>query len=318
MSSPNKSSRQVLCFQDLLNIEGSRSSQRNSRHHHGQNDDDSEDDGQNAVATAFFELANAEAISYRISPALEIVIHQDVSACGQHTGGIVWETSYLLLNYLRATGHSCQRLLEVGAGCGLVGLGCHKMGTKLATKEVIITETNEVMKNLTENWRRNYPSSSKETSGTDDVDDDDDDNNNKESSDPKLRICELDWTRYREDCKKVKIKKHSVDTIVGTDVVFATSLVEPLLQTMRYLAHDDTVAYLCLQERCKDSHKLLLDKAGSYDFKIEDISEEYAALPECKWGKDLECCLLKFTIENKSETTKKARKGKRKRSKESD
>ncbi|KAL3933292.1 MAG: hypothetical protein SGBAC_010460 [Bacillariaceae sp.] len=308
MPSTNTRSGQVLCFQDVLNVKDSNTSSPSHYHGRQDNDDDDDDDDQ-VTANAFFELANAKAISYRISPSCEIVIHQDVSACGQHTGGIVWETSYLLLNYLKATGHSCQRLLEVGAGCGLVGLGCHKMGT-IATKEVIITETKDVMKNLTKNWKRNYD---------DDEDDDDNDNDNDNDNEkpvPNLRICELDWTIYREDCKMAKIKKHSVDTIVGTDVVFATSLVEPLLQTMRYLAHDETVGYLCLQERCKDSHQLLLKEASTYDFKIEDISEEYAALPECKWGTDLECCLLKFTIEEKKETKKKAREGKRKRSKE--
>ena len=85
---------------------------------------------------------------------------------------------------------------------------------------------------------------------------------------------------------------------------------------MRYLAHDETVGYLCLQERCKDSHRLLFDKAATYDFKIEDISDEYAALPECAWGKELECCLLMFTIDKK--VAKKTRKGKRKRSKDTD
>lgn len=300
MSSPKSNAGKVLCFQDVLDLDNdSKGCTRKSGQYQHQKDDEDE----HAVANAFFELANAEAISYRISPSCEIVIRQDVSACGQHTGGIVWESSYLLLNYLRATGHSCKRLLEVGAGCGLVGLGCHKMD--IAAKEVIITETHEVMENLTDNWKLNYPTSDEETSS-----------GNKNERSPKLRICEVDWTKHIEDCNKAKIKKHSVDTIVGTDVVFATSLVEPLLQTMRYLAHDKTVGYLCLQERCKDSHKLLLGKASCYDFKIEDISEEYSSLPACSWGKDLECCLLKLTMHKKAGD--RARKGKRKRSKDVD
>eukprot|EP00980_Cylindrotheca_fusiformis_P027440 scaffold20461_cov117-Cylindrotheca_fusiformis.AAC.3 len=284
-----------LCFQDVLGRFTSK---------HNNEDIDDDDDEANVVANAFFELANAPMVSYRISASCEIHIQQDVSACGHHTGGIVWETSYLLLNFLRATNISenacCNRLLEVGAGCGLVGLGCHKSGSRLIAKEVIITETHDVMPNLLDNWKRNYPCQK------------DDRRSSSETS--TLQLCELDWNNYRDDCKKANIKKHSIDIIVGTDVVFAVGLVEPLIKTMRYLAHEKTIAYLCLQERCKDSHELLLEKAREHDFHIQDISDEYAAIPECQWGKDLECCLLKFTVV----TNKQQRKKKRKRSKQTD
>jgi hypothetical protein len=258
-----------LCFQDVLT---------DSLKYQDDAYADDNNGEENVIANAFFDLANAPMICYRIAPSCEINIQQDVSACGEHTGGIVWETSYLLLDFLRATGHSCQRLLEVGAGCGLVGLGCHKSGD--LAKEVIITETQPVMDNLIANWERNYPSK-------------------EDRKDPSLRICELDWNTHRQDCNRAEIRKHSVDTIVGTDVVFATSLVEPLLKTMRYLAHDETVAYLCLQERCKDAHQLLLEKAKDHDFDIQDISENFAALSNCKWGKDLDCRLLKLTVAKK-------------------
>ena len=37
------------------------------------------------------------------------------------------------------------------------------------------------------------------------------------------------------------------DVIVGTDVVFAKRLVEPLLQTIHFVSDKDTVVWLCLQ-----------------------------------------------------------------------
>jgi hypothetical protein len=258
-------SKQTLCFQDVL-----------------RNTSNDEEDG---IANCFFELANARKITYQISKAHEITIKQDVSACLNHTGGIVWETSYLLLNYLRATSHSCERLLELGAGCGLVGLGVHRTGN--ISKQVYVTETHDVMSNLFKNWRRNY--------------------SKVERSDPSLCVCELDWNNHRQHCKEAQISKHSIDTIIGTDVVFATQLVEPLLKTMRFLAHENTVAYLCLQERCKDSHQLLIDKAKDYDFNIKDISTRFNSLPSCQWGKDLDCCLLKFTVVVKDRKNKRKR-----------
>lgn len=270
--------KECVCFQDALE----------SRIVDQEKDDD---EGQAAVANTFFDLANTERISYKITPNSQIVIQQDVNAT-THTGGIVWETSYLLLNYLRETHRSrrpYERLLEIGAGCGLVGLGAHKTGT--IAKQVIITETREVMTNLLANRNLNYPEKTKDDS---------------------LQICELDWNSHIVDCKKANIRKHSIDCVVGTDVVFSTILVEPLLKTMKYLSHKETVGYLCLQERCKDSHALLLKKAKDYGFHIEDISSEYESFTSCKWGKQLECCLLKFI------KISKRRKKKRKREKEND
>ena len=172
---------------------------------------------------------------------------------------------------------------------------------------MIITECHEVMDNLILNWKRNYPNKK------DERDDDNHHNHHHHHDDDKqsLRICELDWNTHRQDCKKANIKKHSIDIIVGTDVVFSTALVEPLLKTLKYLSHDQTIVYLCLQERCKDSHELLLNKAKDYDFIIQDISTDYEAFSSCKWGKELECCLLKFTV-----LQPKKNKKKRKRQKE--
>jgi hypothetical protein len=263
---------QCLCFQDALQ----------------EYDDDDEDD---AVANVFFELANAKMVSYRIqrhrqqhhdSPVdeedLQIKIQQDTGACGQHTGGIVWETAYLLLNYLRAHkrqhgygyGHGYGTFAEVGAGCGLVGLGVHRANL---ADQVILTETAEVMSNLLKNVQQNYPQRP-ET----------------------LKCCRLDWTTCPHDCQQAGIQPHSMDTIVGTDVVFSTRFVGPLLETLRYLAHDDTLILLCLQERCKDSHRLLLESAKDYDLTVADISSEVTAVPSCEWGQDLECCVLKLTV----------------------
>ena len=247
-----------------------------------------------------------------------IVIHQDVSGAAQnHTGGIVWETSYLLLNYLLTSDEwlgtgltvcTPRTVLEIGAGCGMLGLSLHKAfemgilkrnnegdGTHasgmLPSSRVILTETNDVMENLRGNFERNYPSfSSAETT---------------EKPPPvaqqhRVSVEELDWTRFREDCARSKIDAHSIDCIVGTDVVFSTRFVLPMLETMRFLSHPHTVIYLCLQERCRDSHRLLLKEAISYGFRVEDISEtvyqDERLAPSCSFGRALECKLLRFTV----------------------
>ena len=88
-----------------------------------------------ASSDMFFELANAKAIQDG-----EIVICQDVNADLDHSGGIIWETSYLLYQYLvHNTRHWERRkeektqILEIGAGCGY--LGC-SLGKKYKEVEV--------------------------------------------------------------------------------------------------------------------------------------------------------------------------------------
>lgn len=271
------------------------------------------------------------------------IIEQDVSgAIQKHTGGIVWETSYLLLTYLlhnsgeiivdamktntSSTIGRSRTVLEVGAGCGMLGLSLYKAnklglimgdcmtngGSTPFLDRLIITETGEVMANLQRNVVRNC-------NGGENDDDCDNDNVTsgdvhqhqedgpttvqKESSSSSwsqpigLSICELDWTTYKEDCDKADIAAHSVDVLVGTDVVFSTRFVGPLLETMAYLAHPKTVAYLCLQERCKDSHDLLLNTATDYGFSIQDISDHvYDTIPSCSFGRDCECKILKLNV----------------------
>ena len=153
---------------------------------------------------------------------------------------------------------------------------------------VILTETDEVMDNLRCNFEHNYPprNNSPNSSTT---------NTTASSSLPS--VDELDWTRYKQDCIEAQIDSHSVDYIVGTDVVFSTRFVVPMLETMQYLSHKDTVIYLCLQERCKDSHQLLLMEAIKYGFHIHDISQQvFDDYPSCNFGHALECKLLKFTV----------------------
>lgn len=103
------------------------------------------------------------------------------------------------------------------------------------------------------------------------------------------------------------------DTILGTDVLFAPHLVEPLLKTMHALSHAHTKIYLCLQIRCPTSHQKLLDMCSSENnnnnrlFDLEDITNELMELPSCKWGIELECYLFRLTprqqerIKNKQE-----------------
>lgn len=249
------------------------------------------------VSLSFFELANAPTIAYRLPSRKQIVLHQDVTACGEHTGGIVWETSFLLLDFLlqlKSTSTEQHqylgRTLEVGAGCGLLG---QVLAAANCASEMIVTETAQVLVNLQANLERNSTTGSSSTS----------------RSSP-IRACCLDWEHYERDAAANNILPHSCDTILGTDVLFATRFVRPLLQTLQYLSiapipssataiNTDTTKtvniYLCVQIRCAASHQLFLDEAPSFGFDVYDISDECFAVPSCAWGRDLECKVFRMT-----------------------
>ena len=266
-----------------------------------------------------------------------IVIQQDVLGAAQtHTGGIVWETSYLLLNYLlsstewlnacnNGTANASRTVLEIGAGCGLLGLSLHKAfelgiignsdkGGAFSSSRVVVTETNEVMDNLSKNFEQNYPPSSKGNNTTNT-------GGGSNVQAHRLSVEELDWLRCKEDCSRAKIEACSVDCIVGTDVVFSTRFVRPMLETMQFLSHSHTVIYLCLQERCKDSHELLLGEATNYGFCVEDISEavynDETLADSCGFGRVLECKLLKFTVVAVEEAVRSEKKKSKKEKKKS-
>jgi predicted nicotinamide N-methyase len=254
-------------------------------------DDEKRDD--EALSLAFFELANVAHVGYRLQQANQrrrqsekddssilITVEQDTTACGNHTGGIVWETSYLLLNYMLQKRQKLGRVLEVGAGCGLLG---QVLGASGWCKQVVLTETKEVLVNLNANLERNAELFSAASS-----------KKKKKKQRSIISAQQLDWLAYEKDAID-DLKKHSFDTIVGTDVVFSPSLVEPLLSTLTFMASKASVVYLCLQIRCEDSHNLLLKKAESHGWKMRNISEELASIPECAWGLQMECHLIQLT-----------------------
>jgi predicted nicotinamide N-methyase len=342
--------------------------------------DDIDADNDDDVSDIFFQLANAPLVGYRLPDSTGnsrneeknektqdshsigkegdanrpehdhtkmIIIEQDVeSAAQKHTGGIVWETAYLLLEYLLAqlqptnenvvesdssgrtnlfsflegkSGGRTKTVVELGAGCGMLGLTIHKALEMKMDKHqagglqwrVILTETDEVMDNLRRNFQRNSKIVKAQPPAS------------SSSCPPTASVCELDWTKYREHCQAAGIDAHSVDLILGTDVVFSTRFVEPLLQTMEYLCHDKGTAILCLQERCPDSHALLLDKANQYGFIIDDVSEcVFDDYRPCRFGRDLDCKILQFTrdssggFKKKRKESKKSKKPKRSKSKD--
>jgi hypothetical protein len=277
----------MLVFQDLFSRYpiSSRPSPTCCKEQEQDDIDDDENDGNIDISSLFFELANASRIGYRLKDDTVIEIHQD-SRNGQHTGGIVWETSYLLLEYLCKRNQPLGRILEVGAGCGLLGIGLQAVSARQSSKallsplvtSVVMTDVAPVVDLLRENLKCNQPLWNDSTKANCPV------------------VVELDWTDYSSSHL---LEAHSFDTIVGTDVLFAPHLVEPLLQTLVYYAHDQTQIFLCVQVRCAESHELFFTRAVQAPFllHVEEITchleeERYSHLA---WGSSEGCHIFYIT-----------------------
>jgi Lysine methyltransferase len=262
--------------------------------------DDGNDDhnNNNDASDALFELANAPELGYRVVRKINrreeeedegeagvIYIHQDVSACGRHTGGIVWETCFLLLEYLSLPVTSdggdensqkdLGRSLEVGAGCGLLG---QVLAARGQCHSILLTEAPDVLPNLKANVARNASFIDKVGGSS-------------------LECCGLDWVESEESQRRrhPTLLTSAFDTILGTDVIFAPHLVGPLLDTLWRFSHPRTQIYLCVQVRCPTSHQMFLDEAPGRGFALTDLTNELQRHPTCAWGADLECHLFLLT-----------------------
>ena len=245
-------------------------------------------------ADAFFELANSPVVGYKIDSYKSVWVKQ-CNMCQTHTGGIVWETSYLLALYLNErikganSNETYGKVLEVGAGCGMLGLILACSGV---VKKVVMTETTEVLKNLRENVLFNIRPkkiSSRKKS-----------NQIKSCCPSSLSVRKLRWECFETDINicdsegSDDLCPHSFDTILGTDVIFSIKLVSPLLRTLQKMSNENTIIYLCVQIRCSDSHSLLKSKAAEFGFGYRDCSKELENIPNCTWGIALECKLIRL------------------------
>ncbi|KAG7359806.1 methyltransferase-16 family protein [Nitzschia inconspicua] len=144
----------------------------------------------------------------------------EVSNAGLGTGLNVWDGSIALAKYLESNPAIVEekKILEVGAGTGLVGIAAAILGAK----EVVVTDLEYSLANLRGNILLNQPS--------------------VDEKPPKRKILPieakvLDWFRPQdfdccssENCKTTWIP----DVILASDVVWIDSLVLPLVKTLHY------------------------------------------------------------------------------------
>jgi predicted nicotinamide N-methyase len=233
---------------------------------------------------------------------------------------------YLLLEYYhddddddnKFNKKSLGRVLEVGAGCGLLGQclaataaiknqqqqqqrkNQQQNTMSLSFKAVVMTDVEPVLNNLRQNVQSNLPILKQQTSnctgpshvldskqiaviGHDKLD--------------SIQVCELDWTDIDRCVQSSNglLQQHTYDVVVGTDILFAPHLAIPLLRTIQWATHKGSVVYICVHQRCSKTHEIFQSQSNKYDLIVEDISDEvYSKYPSIQWGKQLECILFRI------------------------
>ena len=210
-------------------------------------------------ADAFFELANAPKFAFE-----NLVLAQDANA-REHCGGIVWESAFCLAKYLRErsvglvrSSKRGKKALEVGCGCGLLGL---VLARDFAFDEVVMTDQSRVLENVT---RENVEMNRKEIGGAATA----------------LHVMALDW-EVEEELKAVS-ERGPFDVVVGTDVLLGVHLVAPLLRVIERTLSDtrkSAVCYICVQRRSPDAHDEFLRLAGE-KFAVVAVEKALVAFSE--------------------------------------
>ncbi|XP_076913091.1 uncharacterized protein LOC143571594 isoform X1 [Bidens hawaiensis] len=163
----------------------------------------------------------------------------------KHLGTTVWDASMVLVKYLEKNcrkGRFCpsklkgKRVIELGAGCGVAGFGMALLGC-----DVVSTDQVEVLPLLMRNVERN---TSRITQMNPDAD-----------STGSMTAAELSWGNHDH----IRALDPPFDYIIGTDVVYAEHLLEPLLQTMLALSGPKTTILIGYEIRSTNVHEQMIE-----------------------------------------------------------
>ncbi|KAI3896806.1 hypothetical protein MKW98_009659 [Papaver atlanticum] len=191
--------------------------------------------------------------------SLEIFGHQlqfSQDPNSKHLGTTVWDASMVFVKFLERNcrkGRFCpaklkgKRVIELGAGCGVAGFGMAMLGC-----DVVTTDQIEVLPLLMRNVDRNTSRILQSHLDS--------------SSFGSMKAAELDWGNEEH----IKAVEPPFDFIIGTDVVYAEHLLDPLLQTIFSLSGPKTTILLGYEIRNMVVHEQMLQMWKS-NFEVKTV-----------------------------------------------
>ena len=164
--------------------------------------------------------------------------------------GFVWDAAVVLSKYLSLNSRivADQKVLELGAGTGLVGICCHKLGAK----QVISTDHSDVIHVTEENFKLNNIDGG--------------------------CVSPLNWGG---DVRK--FKSMDFDVIIGADVIYIQDTFSDLLKTLNELSTEKTALYLSCKIRYdRDTSFLNLLRESFSVLKIDQEIDHTIDIFICK------------------------------------
>lgn len=174
----------------------------------------------------------------------------------KHLGTTVWDASMVFAKFLEKNCRKGRfspsklkgkRAIELGAGCGVAGLGMALLGC-----DVVSTDQTEVLPLLMRNVDRNASRIMQTDPGSD--------------SFGSIEVAELNWGNVDH----INAVGPPFDYIIGTDVVYAEHLLEPLLQTMLALSGPKTTILLGYEMRSTNVHEQML-RLWKRNFEVKNV-----------------------------------------------
>lgn len=174
----------------------------------------------------------------------------------KHLGTTVWDASMVFAKFLEKNCRKGRfspsklkgkRAIELGAGCGVAGLGMALLGC-----DVVSTDQTEVLPLLMRNVDRNASRIMQADPGSD--------------SFGSIEVAELNWGNIDH----INGVGPPFDYIIGTDVVYAEHLLEPLLQTMLALSGPKTTILLGYEMRSTNVHEQML-RLWKRNFEVKNV-----------------------------------------------
>ncbi|KAG0453769.1 hypothetical protein HPP92_025073 [Vanilla planifolia] len=171
-------------------------------------------------------------------------LHLSQDPNSKHLGTTVWDSSMVFIKFLEKNSRKGRfspsklkgkRAIELGAGCGLAGLGMALLGCN-----VISTDQIEVLPLLMRNMERNASWIMQANPET--------------ASFGSVEVAELDWGNKDH----IRAVCPPFDYILGTDIVYAEHLLEPLLHTILALSGPRTTIMLGYELRSTIVHEQMI------------------------------------------------------------
>jgi predicted nicotinamide N-methyase len=196
------------------------------------------------------------------------------SGCGCY----LWDASIVLLKYFEHVNKRCDftgmRVVELGAGCGLVGLALAWLGAEVCLTD-LYDQIDVMEANIDRNFGYRTSRSQEESEGSPLV------------RPVNIRAGELDWSASAEDINEEY--NPPVDLIVGSDIIYAEEAVPLLINALNILSSPKTNILIAHEGRSKDIDAKFEELAAQH-FDIEVLDwDEFDPVYRCD-----EICIIKL------------------------